>query len=85
MSLSPEEIEVMRGWSRAASAAWWKRALWGRDVYDPRLRAWRGLRALSVVCALVTAFVPYPEGRIGIFVFAAIGLAAIVVRWRALS
>lgn len=88
--LTDYERAVLRAYHRATTAPWWKRALWGRDVFHPRLGRWRAIRALflawAVLVAVLVAAVPYPQPwtRIGLFVWAGIGLAAIAERWRAL-
>lgn len=79
--LTDYERAVLRAYSRSAVAPWWKRFLWGRDVYHPALRTWRILTALLFPVAIVALFIPAP---IGLATFAGVKLASIVVRWHSL-
>jgi CDP-diglyceride synthetase len=78
----------LRRWVAAGRAPWWKRALWGRDVFEPHLRTWRVLIAMQwafMVALPLLGFWSDAAAR-GLAVPAiVVGVAAIVTRWRAVA
>ena len=88
--LTDYERDVLRAYSRAASAPWWARFLWGRDVYHPRLVWWRRLMVayfVAILAGVTTASILPPRAPLTAACIAAAlatQLAAMILRWHSL-